>query len=139
MASTPVTASGTACTMRVLRRFLNSGLPFTTVPGGISVVPSEKLLLRSSIARPKLPGACGTFLFNFRPASAGNAGWSDRPPRSKPINLWIRGQRTKHQKNTLFPWLFAVLVPEETGAGLANLTRTNWYAESKRCSALGRA
>jgi hypothetical protein len=92
MASTPVTASGTACTILVLRRFLSSGPPVTTgaaISCGLSVV----LWLISSIARFKLPGAFVAFGLLAAPASlpCGHA------PRSKPINVWIRVQRTKYQ------------------------------------------
>src|SRR5260221_11723869 len=39
-ASTPVTCSGTACTIRVLRRFLNSSVVFVAPSIGISLVSS---------------------------------------------------------------------------------------------------
>src|SRR6266852_5313105 len=42
-ASTPVTTRGTACTMRVLRRFLNSVLGLVTLSDTISVFSSAKL------------------------------------------------------------------------------------------------
>jgi hypothetical protein len=36
-------------------------------------------------------------------------GWCGAGPlRRKPINLWIRGQRTKHHEKTLFPRMVAV-------------------------------
>src|SRR5579859_1487553 len=41
-ASTPVTCSGTACTIRVLRRFLNSSVVFAAPSIGISVVSSVR-------------------------------------------------------------------------------------------------
>src|SRR5208337_4694227 len=42
-ASTPVTVSGTACTIRVLRRFLNSSFVLAAPSVGISLVSSVKL------------------------------------------------------------------------------------------------
>jgi hypothetical protein len=73
------------------------------------VVPSDKLLLSSSIALFKLPSACGTFCFDFTPASAGGVGSPDDGPlRRKPINLWIRGQCTKDHQKTHSPRLLFV-------------------------------
>src|ERR1700734_3196247 len=51
-ASTPVTWSGTACTMRVLRRFLSSEVGFTAVSGAISVASPATFLPRSSMWGP---------------------------------------------------------------------------------------
>src|ERR1700683_2583584 len=51
-ASTPVTWRGTACTMRVLRRFLSSEVGFTAVSGAISVASPATFLLRSSMWGP---------------------------------------------------------------------------------------
>src|ERR1700722_5401758 len=51
-ASTPVTWSGTACTIRVLRRFLSSEVGFTAVSGAISVASPATFLPRSSMWGP---------------------------------------------------------------------------------------
>src|SRR6202012_2513453 len=51
-ASTPVTWSGTACTMRVLRRLRSSEVGFTAVSGAISVASPATFLPRSSIRGP---------------------------------------------------------------------------------------
>src|SRR5712691_9201793 len=54
-ASTPVTTSGTACTMRVLRRFLNSVLSFTALSDTISIVSSAKLPPESFMQTTAVP------------------------------------------------------------------------------------
>src|SRR5262249_36186631 len=46
-ASTPVTTRGTACTIRVLRRFLNSAFGLAPGSEAISMISSAKLLLAS--------------------------------------------------------------------------------------------
>src|ERR1700686_2702541 len=48
-ASTPVTSSGTACTIRVLRRFRRSEVGVGAVSDAISVVSSARLLPKSSM------------------------------------------------------------------------------------------
>src|SRR5713101_9029742 len=54
-AATPVTTSGTACTMRVLRRFLNSVLSFTALSDTISIVSSAKLPPESFMQTTAVP------------------------------------------------------------------------------------
>src|SRR5580700_4131068 len=56
LVSTPVTCNGTACTMRVLRRFLNSVVGFMALSGAISVVSSARLLPKSSIGWAAVSG-----------------------------------------------------------------------------------
>src|SRR5260370_7767728 len=54
-ASTPVTTRGTACTIRVLRRFLNSALALLAPSDTISIVSSAKLPLGSFIQTAAVP------------------------------------------------------------------------------------
>src|SRR5258708_6976761 len=54
-ASTPVTARGTACTMRVLRRFLNSEFVLVTPSDTISIVSSAKLPPESFMQSAAVP------------------------------------------------------------------------------------
>src|SRR5258708_35274834 len=54
-ASTPVTTRGTACTMRVLRRFLNSALALFALSDTISIVSSAKLPPESLIQTSSAP------------------------------------------------------------------------------------
>jgi hypothetical protein len=128
MASTPVTANGTACTMRVLRRFRRSslelGLGLDAAAEVASIDPSDKLLLVSSIALFKLPLTCKSLVNKgfLRPLAA-------RPRNS--ISRWSRGQRTRHRIETHFPRI------PKVGAGLAQDTpRVDFYAGSNSlCSA----
>src|SRR5260370_10756489 len=54
-ASTPVTARGTACTIRVLRRFLNSVFVLVTPSDTISIVSSAKLPPESFMQTAAVP------------------------------------------------------------------------------------
>jgi hypothetical protein len=54
-ASTPVTTRGTACTIRVLRRFLNSALGLFALSDTISTVSSAKLPPESFIQTAAIP------------------------------------------------------------------------------------
>src|ERR1700740_999925 len=54
-ASTPVTTRGTACTIRVLRRFLNSAFGLAPDSEAISIVSSAKLLPASFIQTAVFP------------------------------------------------------------------------------------
>src|SRR4029077_3270885 len=54
-ASTPVVTSGTACTMRVLRRFLNSVFALAASSDTISALSSAKLLPGSFIQAAAVP------------------------------------------------------------------------------------
>src|SRR5712671_5369773 len=56
-ASTPVTTRGTACTIRVLRRFLSSVLALVTPSDTIPVVPSAKLPPESFMQTAAVPQA----------------------------------------------------------------------------------
>src|SRR5208282_3527044 len=65
-ASTPVTASGTACIIRVLRRFRNSSFWCATVSDIISVVSSARLPLCSSMDTVAAPRVWAELLDRLR-------------------------------------------------------------------------
>src|SRR6516165_5896314 len=70
-ASTPVTTSGTACTMRVLRRFLNSELAFTAPSVAISLASS----INEDVSLGSSSGPCSSCCMLAVPESSSASRW----------------------------------------------------------------